>query len=333
MNLKTKSLILSLSIIQTTYAFDKGIGIHPESENLSPKDYIHLMEKYEFSSFRADYKWQNVEKTPNNFAVGNSKTDKLINMANSKGIKPIIILSYGNPIYGIVRPLDKNQRQHFNQYVNWVTTHLKGKVYAYEIWNEWSISKNPSFDGTSENSAILYYKLVKQVSNTIHKNDSDAKILAGSFNPFSSEQRKWAISLIRLGILNYIDGISIHPYSSLTASKTPLVRHNIDTIERLERSMKSNSSSKKNIDIYVTEIGFPTLKKINYPQNEVAKYGVDFIKQARKTDFIKGVWWYELIDNSQNSDNKENNYGILYFNHKEKTIASKFKDTSSEIGK
>ncbi|HID4044686.1 hypothetical protein [Pluralibacter gergoviae] len=333
MNLKIKLIILSLSVTQTTYAFDKGIGIHPESENLSPRDYINFMEKYKFSSFRADYKWQSVEKKPNDFADGNSKTEKLINMANSKGIKPIIILNYGNPIYGIDRPLDENQRQHFNQYVNWVTTHLKGKVYAYEIWNEWSISKTPTFDGTSKNSAILYFKLVKQVSDTIHKNDSDAKILAGSFNPFSSEQRKWAILLVRLGILNYIDGISIHPYSSLNASSTPLVKHNIDTIDRLERLMKSNSSMKKNIDIYVTEIGFPTFKKSSYPQDEVAEYAVDFIKQTSKKNYIKGVWWYELVDNSENSDNKENNYGILYFNHKEKPIASKFKDTSSKLDK
>ncbi|HCD5421666.1 TPA: hypothetical protein NBX29_005409, partial [Klebsiella pneumoniae] len=58
-----------------------------------------------------------------------------------------------------------------------------------------------------------YFEIVKRVSHIIKENDPNAIILAGSFNPLTDSDNAWFYELIELGILDYIDGISIHPYS------------------------------------------------------------------------------------------------------------------------
>ncbi|MCV5580638.1 hypothetical protein OFO05_35155, partial [Escherichia coli] len=63
--------------------------------------------------------------------------------------------------------------------------------------------------------------------------------------------------LINEGILNYIDGISIHPYSFLNANKklrNP--EYNINKIDQFYNKIKDQNIKK--VPLYITEIGIPT---------------------------------------------------------------------------
>ncbi|HBV9505161.1 TPA: hypothetical protein MD974_005329, partial [Klebsiella pneumoniae] len=111
-------------------------------------------------------------------------------------------------------------------YVEWTARHLKGKVKYYEIWNEWTIGTGIKKDGKIPPSVDDYYNLVKLTSATIRKEDPNAIILAGSINPLSDKPRfigvsdeQWITALIKKGMLEYIDGISLHPYSYANSSE------------------------------------------------------------------------------------------------------------------
>ncbi|MCP6014344.1 hypothetical protein NL362_27715, partial [Klebsiella pneumoniae] len=89
-----------------------------------------------------------------------------------------------------------------------------------EIWNEWTIATGMVKYRNQVPSANVYYNLVKKTSEVIKRNDPNAIILAGSINPLDLRARyidvndwKWFEQLVNLGILNYIDGVSLHTYS------------------------------------------------------------------------------------------------------------------------
>lgn len=79
------------------------------------------------------------------------------------------------------------------QYVSWVVNHFKGKVYAYEIWNEWIHRDNLNDKEESYQSASNYYSLVKAVSTVIRQHDPSVKIIAGGYNPTDPKAREWGI--------------------------------------------------------------------------------------------------------------------------------------------
>jgi beta-glucosidase/6-phospho-beta-glucosidase/beta-galactosidase len=79
---------------------------------------------------RDEWGWEGVEKTKGVYAMspeGQHKFDAL----NAAGIKIICALDYGNKLYA--NPLDPDA---FANYAAWMARTYKGKVVAWEIWNE-----------------------------------------------------------------------------------------------------------------------------------------------------------------------------------------------------
>ncbi|TYX10770.1 cellulase family glycosylhydrolase, partial [Klebsiella pneumoniae] len=130
------------------------------------------------------------------------------------------ILDYGNKNYNNGGyPANEQDIAAFAKYAKWVASNYKGQVKYYEIWNEWTVGTGMKGKGEIPPPQI-YLELVKKTSQAIKSVDPSAIILAGSFNPLSPTGRRlnisdsdWFMILINEGILNYIDGISIHPYS------------------------------------------------------------------------------------------------------------------------
>jgi hypothetical protein len=46
-------------------------------------------------------------------------------------------------------------------------------------------------------------------------------------------------------------------------------------------------------------------------QDGVAQNIIKFTMLARSKPYIKGLWWYDLIDDGSNKDEPENNYGFF----------------------
>ncbi len=323
--IKSILVITSLMFCQHTLAVIKGVGIHPDETNLTTDEYITILKKYNVESIRFDYRWGKVEKSKDNFTAASNKEDELIKKAKKNNINTLLILDYGNGIYNIKKPDSSEEIQKFANYASWVTEHFKNDVDTYEIWNEWSHPNKGESRTKSIDSAKKYFELVKLTSIAIRKVNPNAVIVAGSFNPIDSKDVLWASMLINLGILNYIDGISIHPYSYMKKNIAD-PQYALKKINDANNFLSNLSGSGHRIDFYITEVGYPNYdKNISYSDAEIAQYLEKYYRLSEKMTFIKGIWWYQLLDKPNHGQNRENSFGLIDENSKPKLSADVFK--------
>ncbi|HGZ1009147.1 TPA: hypothetical protein ACOKBR_005737, partial [Klebsiella pneumoniae] len=154
-----------------------------------------------------------------------------------------------------------------------------------------------------------YFEIVKRVSRIIKENDPNAIILAGSFNPLTDSDNAWFYELLELGILDYIDGISIHPYSYKNENiQLRTAAANLNAIDQFYDKL-TNIANRKTA-IYITEIGIPNYDGIGgVNEIESSIFRKNYIKLASERSYIKGVWWYDLKDDGTNKSFNEHNFG------------------------
>ena len=324
-------ILISTSVNATEQI--QGVSIHANKYNKSADDILSLIEESGFNSVRQDLTWNDIESVKGKYEIPEKLKVKDLIIQNSMkyNISPLVILNYGNKNYNNGGyPTSDNDIKAFANYSKWVATRYKGKVHYYEIWNEWTVGTGMKGKGEIP-SEDVYLKLVKETSEAIRSIDPEAKLLAGSINPLSPTGRRleisdtvWFKQLISKGILKYIDGISVHPYSFLNADKS--LRNPEYNLEKIENFYKSISSdNNKNIPIYITEVGVPThTGQGGVNQSEAADFVVKYSLLARTKNYIKGVWWYDLRDDGTDDSNQEHNFGFYNNNFQPKQAALAF---------
>ncbi|HDY8629562.1 TPA: hypothetical protein RRH58_005505, partial [Klebsiella pneumoniae] len=83
---------------------------------------------------------------------------------------------------------------------------------------------------------------------------------------------------------------------------------------------------KKNINIYITEYGIPDGKNASLTQKDIYKYAAGYYSEAKKNSHIKGLWWYDFINDGNDLNNAEYNFGILNNDLSEKPISLLFRN-------
>ncbi|HFI1340971.1 TPA: hypothetical protein ACGPI0_001038 [Klebsiella pneumoniae] len=318
-----------LFISKFSMAYEVGVGIHPDGYYGNSDSILKLIQKYHFTSFRVDYRWDVIEKEKGVFTPPQNKTEKIIMDAKKYNIKPLVILGYGNRLYGGGKPKTEESIAAYCNFAGWTARHFKGQGVIYEIWNEWSNRKDKGANDID--SAKAYVKLVKYASACIKRSDQSATIIAGSFNPLDYIDLDWGGEIVKEGILNYVDGLSIHPYTwgSKRASRAEF---NIHLLDKTHDDLLRISGSNKNIDFYITEIGFPTNSgKPEYSEEFVASFAYKYIIMAKRMNYIKGVWWYDFINDGNNIKYREYNFGILNRDLSEKSIAPAIRSANQKI--
>ncbi len=218
-----------------------------------------------------------------------------IDEANKQGIKPLVILAYGNPIYaaGQVPQEDINKGAFSNcalpvrdgnpkttdddeyfdafiHYVEFISKAMAGKVGVYEIWNEPDIKPFNAKDATAKD----YTELLKETYKVIKKNDPDAKIAGGAL-AFSGG---FLEEMLKAGAGEYMDILSLHYYLGKDAPEK-------NARKRLNEKRKIlENFGYSDMPIWVTETGW-------------ANSDVDEITQAKY--IIRNAVLYEdfLLDN------------------------------------
>lgn len=313
--------LINMPISALADDFYYGVGVLPDRTSLSSGDLLGLMKKYKVSSFRVDYAWSRVETQKNIYEITDKRLDNLIKNSSKLHIEPLLILDYGNKNYGGGRPVSAEAVNAYANYSSWVVRKYKGNVHLYEIWNEWWHARpGDNYPALSESSAKDYYNLVRVTAKKIKDNDPQAVIVVGSFNPFKKDQLSWAESLIKLGVLDYVDGLSIHPYSQ----DAPEI--DFSKLDDFHNAMIT-LSGKKVVELYITEVGYSDYRGSKLNDVQIENYIPRYFKLAKERPYIKGVWWYSLIDAGNDKYNREHNFGLLDKNLKLKSSMSGFVGT------
>nr|WP_287854981.1 hypothetical protein [Klebsiella sp.] len=313
--------LISFSSFGENKDFYYGVGLLPNRTDLSSGQLFELMQKYKISSFRVDYFWSRVEQKKGVYELTDKRLDNLVKNSAKININPLLILDYGNNNYGGGRPVNTRDVNAYANYSAWVVEHYNKNVHLYEIWNEWWHARHgDNYPALTNSSAIDYFNLVRAASIKIKEKNPQAIILVGSFNPFKKEQLAWAESLVKLGVLNYADGLSIHPYSQDEPSK------DFSRLDDFYESMKK-LTGKDNIDLYITEMGYSDFSGSKLTDNEIARYIPEYYSLARSRSYIKGMWWYSFINDGYDKSNREHNFGLLDKNLKQKSSMMGFIET------
>ena len=214
------SLALALPLMfisANALAFEVGVHAHFRWYPNDPDKYLDLIKRYGFTSYRADFPWSGLEQQKGQYVItGNmQKADQAFNDAQAKfGLNGLLVLAYGNKLYDPSGyPTTPEAIQAFANYAYWTASKYKGKIKYYEIWNEWTnataIKPKPRTPPPPE----IFVALVKATAAAVRKADPNAIVITGTANPTGTRDPSWVDNIVKLGVLNYVDGFSIHPYS------------------------------------------------------------------------------------------------------------------------
>ena len=256
-------------------------------------------------AFRDELYWAQVEKKEKIYLLPAHLTqlDRLLTNAPSRDIKSILILDYGNSLYGSGMPLTDESRAAFCDYAAFAAGRYKGKIAYYELWNEWNagMGTKPKKPG----SAADYVKLADACIPRIKAVDPDAKVLVGATAGYDGP---WTEAALELGVLRHADGFSVHPYV--------FAHHSDRRPEKAISFLRSLDSQlgryKPNVPIIVSEMGWPTSSdSVGISEQLQADYILRFILLARTIKNVQGISIHALVDYGTDPANREHNFGLV----------------------
>lgn len=255
------------------------------------------------NAVRLDAPWSQFEREPGRFAAPDW-VERTIDGARKNGLEPVLILAYGNPLYSPDKPTTPEHRQAFARYAAWVVTHYRGRVRYFDLWNEWDTHTGRTTPGTPED----YIALARLAYPAMKRANPDAIVMSGGISD-PALKGDWYNRFLASGGMKFIDALSIHPYNwNWRDDRSPTAAMSlVDEVHR-----KAVKARGRPVDVYVTEMGYPTHNgRFGLSEIEAACRLTVFFGLAMERPYIKGVWWYTIRDNGPNAFNKEHRFGLF----------------------
>jgi polysaccharide biosynthesis protein PslG len=257
---------------------------------------------------RCDFAWSDLEPTEGEWDF--TGADRVVAEAQERGISILGILGTspswangGNEWNWPPADIDA-----WENYVSVVCSRYRGRVSAWEVWNEQNIDLfwQPAPD------AAAYVALLAAASPEIRSADPGAKIVMGGVAGLGSSDLDEYLSL---GAADYIDAVAYHPYATTIGvqgqpqedflrPKEKLCRDLVDFVHWLVAQHTS-----KDLEIWLTEFGWTTCAQSPPGVDEAtqAAYMLRTLVNYAATD-VDRVIWYNLRDTWENEWDR---YGLL----------------------
>jgi hypothetical protein len=284
-----------------------GVGTHFGQNRGDVQASFALMREAGIRAFRDEAYWSSVERVPGVFALTGetARVGTAFDAAQGAGLEPILILNYGNGLYGGGFPLTPEARRAFARYARYAASTWRGKVRHYEVWNEWNGGMGHANPTEEMKSPEAYLPLLQATYAAVKEADPSAIVIGGAVDG----NVRWTERLVELGGMKHMDVLSIHPYMFHAGSDgTPenLVRLLADLGGRLAAKNGGAVPS-----LYVTETGWPTTAtRGGVTPGTAADYLVRSYLGVRTLPFVRGMWWYELQDSGTDPGNAQHNFGL-----------------------
>ncbi|AHF70303.1 hypothetical protein [Pseudomonas cichorii] len=288
--------------------FLTGIGTHLMNFDHQLRQPLNLAGQAGFNAVRDDIFWSTAEPSPNQWRII-PQWRNYLNMASDLNLSRTAILGYSTSFHGNAKPRTPEVTAAFLKYVDYVSRQLGNKVSFYEVWNEWDL------DGPKDRKLSLdYADLVTSTVPVIRKNTRDvngtqAKILAGAITR-DGMNGGFADGLIESGVLDLVDGLSLHPYAHCSATNGNTPEAWVRWMTRYEQDIRTRVG--RAVPLYLTEMGWPSHQgPCGKSEVTQAVYMARIFFLARTIPNVKGLWWYDLFNDGPNRYDQEHNFGVL----------------------
>ena len=263
-----------------------------------------MMRDAGITSVRTDAHWAYVERQPNQLKIEPSWQRYLKETARH-GLSTQFILGYGNQHHGDgEKPRSEPVRAAYNRYVDFVTENLKGQVAYYEIWNEWDVEdpRDPAF--TQD-----YARLIADAAGIIRQRDPAATVLAGAVTSQGIESG-FALRLLENGLMQSVDGLSLHPYVHCRGWRRNTPEAWIDWMAEVDKEL--TRAAGRPVPLYLTEMAWPSHQgACGIDETLQAAYLARAFFLARTLPNIKGMWWYDFRNDGTDKTEREHNFGLV----------------------
>jgi hypothetical protein len=265
----------------------------------TPEEYALLDEMGVEWILRTFY-WSGIEREKG--SIDFSSYDSYVDTGKRAGKKIIAVLAYDTPwLY----PNGKRKRYiapenipFFLDFVGKTVDHFRGRVDAWEIWNE------PNFMFWS-GSDREFFELAKLTARKIRDTETQAFILGGAF---WRVPRGFIRNIFKAGALENVDGLAFHPYAINPGGAVKLYDKFISVLSEFHYSGP----------VWVTEMGYPTGGW--YPTSVNEKELPSYVVKTITGIAVRGArtfLWYQLFDPYNRGEspeplNSEDYFGLVY---------------------
>jgi hypothetical protein len=270
---------LSFSVPESRLIPGDYFGIIPDHGEGPPDKEYAFLDELGAVWLRKTFYWTDFE-----YEMGvwdYSRYDEFVEAGKAAGKKLLAILAYDVPwIHQDSRRrryITQAQLPYYLRYVEELVRRYKGKIDAYEIWNEpnWIF-----WQGKRED----FFELSRRAALKIREIDPEAIIVAGSFNRVP---RRFIRGMFQAGAMEEADIISFHPYDLNPQGSVRLY----------DRFKKFLALQGYTGEIWATETGYPTGGW--YPTRVSEDRFPAYIVKTLAGLAVRGagtVFWYELCD-------------------------------------
>ncbi len=283
--------------------FNGDVALTVDTANLMGADWI-----------RDEISWRRAETEKGTVEIL-AEWDLFVDEAIKDGLKPILILAYGNPNYDEGgAPYTEEGLAAYANYVSVVVEHFKGRVEHFEIWNEYNL-EDTLFNPTSRPPED-YTKLLEVAYKAVKTANPNATVIGGAMSGVDVE---WLEAVLESGGGQYMDALSYHPYMQ---PKTPEYGGFLTAALELPNILEKYDVT---LPLWITEVGWPTsLDNAGSNELDAANYLVRTYILGTVAN-IEKIFWYDLIDDGNDPYNMEHNFGMVEsWTDSEAPLAPKF---------
>ena len=250
-------------------------------------------------TIRDELYWSRVESRKGEYAF--MPTYWYMEYAHRAGIRPLIVLSYANPLYDENNaPVSPEGLQAYADYGLAVVETYGPMLEGVEVWNEYNCGVGTRKTG---NKPDTYLPMLRQTYRTIKARHPDVPVVGVGM---SCLIWSWMDLLLGMGALEDMDAVSVHPYRWDRWNETP---ETLDgDIDKLFGIIDRHNKTGRMIPVWSTEVSWPSIPEWSITPETQAEYLV----RCYAVLWSKGVprnYWYKLICDVD--DGIESQFGIV----------------------
>ncbi|MCU6711917.1 DNRLRE domain-containing protein [Paenibacillus sp. J5C_2022] len=266
------------------------------------KDTVPLIQYAGAKTIRDGIEWRVLEKTKGEYDFSPVPDDYMADL-NQYGLNMLFVSGFNNPYYdNNATPYTDDGREGFANYVEAYIEQYSDQLIAAEAYNEFNGGFGKRGNSPANSQPEYYYKLLKKTYETVKAQHPDFPVIG---IVASEDAMDWIEEVFKLGGLQYMDAVSIHPYR-YPDSPEGLA----DSVEEIKALIRQYNNGEL-MPIWATEFGYPTFQSTRgVDELTQANYMVRYYAIALASG-IEKTFWYDLVNDGVRIDYNEDNFGML----------------------
>lgn len=262
--------------------------------------------------------WNQIEPERGLYTAPDSY-DAYMRALQARGIRSLSLAIYGNKLYDVdaagvgAAPFTDAGRAAYARYARAVLERYGDQIEEVEVWNEYNGVEAPWNRGPCKAKPECYYQMLKVTYETIKATHPRVRVVgpAGVTIPY-----KWLEDLFKLGALQYLDAVTVHPYAFPRSPEEGYGGPNLagagieDRVNQLQELIKKYNNGQPK-PIYFTEIGWGSQQASSgVSERTQAQYLVRSQVLALAAG-VERIYWYEFMNKKVLPEGPGANYGLL----------------------